>query len=116
MNDVSQAKPRFWTQFLNFALKGNAMDLAIAVVVGGAFSKITTSIVNDLVMPLVNPLIPGGDWRNLMVGPGVRIGSFADTLLDFLIITFSLFVIIRWISRVRNNQASANKTPRTGQT
>ncbi|NBO39596.1 MscL family protein, partial [bacterium] len=52
----------FWKEFRDFALKGNVVELSIAVVVGAAFGKITSSVVNDLVMPLVNPLLPGGDW------------------------------------------------------
>lgn len=106
MNDIAHERPGFWQRFLTFALKGNAIELALAVVVGGAFSKIITSIVNDLVMPLLNPLIPGGDWRNMAVGPGIRIGSLAGTLLDFLIITFSLFMIISWISRIQQSKAT----------
>lgn len=88
-------KKSFWNDFVQFSLKGNVVDLALAVVIGGAFGKIITSIVNDIVMPLVNPLIPGGDWRNLQIGPGVRIGSFAGSLLDFIIVALVLFLVLR---------------------
>jgi large conductance mechanosensitive channel len=104
-----EAKPTFWNEFLNFALKGNAIELAIAVVLGGAFAKITTSIVNDLVMPLLNPLVPNGDWRNLVVGPGVRLGSFMGAFLDFLIISMALFLVVRMVNRMRREKS--NMTP-----
>ncbi|MEN9528891.1 MAG: hypothetical protein RI932_764 [Pseudomonadota bacterium] len=104
MNETQQDKSGLWSEFLKFALKGNVIELAIAFVVGGAFAKITTSIVNDLVMPLVNPLIPGGDWRELTFEPGVRIGSFLGALLDFLIIALAMFVVVRMLGRLRREK------------
>lgn len=86
---------QFWQDFCAFALKGNVIDLAIAVVIGGAFSQIVSSLVEDLLMPLLNPLIPGGSWREMTIAPGIRIGSFLGSLLDFLIISLSLFVIVK---------------------
>ena len=56
---MNSEKTGFWADFISFALRGNVVDLAMAVVVGGAFAKITNSIVNDLLMPMLNPLIPG---------------------------------------------------------
>ncbi|BAC09599.1 large-conductive mechanosensitive channel [Thermosynechococcus vestitus BP-1] len=88
---------QFWQEFREFALKGNVIDLAIAVVVGGAFSRIVTSVVEDLIMPLVNPLIPGGDWRELTLGSGMRIGKFLGSLLDFGVIALSLFILLKLI-------------------
>ncbi|WNC59654.1 large conductance mechanosensitive channel protein MscL [Thermosynechococcus sp. QS41] len=88
---------QFWQEFREFALKGNVIDLAIAVVVGGAFGRIVTSVVEDLIMPLVNPLIPGGDWRELTVGSGIRIGKFLGSLLDFGVIALSLFILLKLI-------------------
>ncbi|WP_338405702.1 large conductance mechanosensitive channel protein MscL [Candidatus Synechococcus calcipolaris] len=90
---------QFWQEFRDFALKGNIMDLAIAVVIGGAFGRIVNSLVEDLVMPLINPLIPGGDWRTLELGPGVKIGNFLGSVLDFLVIALALFLAIRFILR-----------------
>lgn len=90
---------QFWQEFREFALKGNVIDLAIAVVIGGAFGRIVNSLVEDLVMPLINPLIPGGDWRTLQVGPGIQIGNFLGNILDFMVIALALFLIIRLILR-----------------
>ncbi len=86
---------QFWAEFRAFALKGNVIDLAIAVVVGGAFGRIVSSLVEDLLMPLLNPVIPSGNWREMTVGDGIRIGSFLGSLVDFLVISLSLFVILK---------------------
>lgn len=91
------ATRQFWQEFRTFAFKGNVLDLAVAVVIGGAFGKIITSFVEDVVMPLVNPLIPGGDWRTLTVGPGVKIGSFLGAIVDFLVVALVLFLALRWL-------------------
>lgn len=101
MDESKNSRPGMWSEFLKFALKGNAIELAVAFVVVGAFAKITCSIVNDIVMPLANPLMPGGDWRNLVVGPGVRIVSFIGSLLDFMIIASALFIVIRLTNKIR---------------
>lgn len=98
---MNEEKKSLWKEFNQFALKGNVVELALAVVIGGAFGKIVTSLVNDVVMPLVNPLIPGGDWRNLQVGPGVRLGLFIGSMFDFIIISLVLFLFVRAFS-VRN--------------
>jgi len=86
---------QFWADFRAFALKGNVIDLAIAVVIGGAFGRIISSLVEDLLMPLLNPLIPGGNWREMTVASGIKIGSFLGSLLDFFIVALSLFVILK---------------------
>ena len=105
----------FVRDFQAFILKGNVVELAIAVIIGGAFSKIVGSFVNDLVMPLVNPLIPGGDWRAAVIGPGVKIGSFAGAVVDFLIIAFVLYLAIRAIERFKRKEeaiaAAENSEP-----
>ncbi|BCX11525.1 MAG: large-conductance mechanosensitive channel [Thermosynechococcus sp.] len=88
---------QFWQEFREFALRGNVIELAIAVVVGGAFGRMVTSLVEDLIMPLVNPLIPGGDWRDLTVGSGLRIGKFLGSFLDFGVIALSLFILLKLI-------------------
>ena len=91
--------------FKEFALKGNIVDLAVAVVVGAAFGKIVTSLVSDIVMPLINPLIPGGDWREATVGQGIKIGAFAGTLVDFTVVALVLFFVISALARLKQNRA-----------
>ncbi|WP_338431455.1 large conductance mechanosensitive channel protein MscL [Synechococcus elongatus] len=102
----------FIRDFQAFILKGNVVELAVAVIIGGAFNKIVSSFVGDLVMPLINPLIPGGDWRAAVIGPGIKIGSFASSVIDFLIIAFVLYLVIRAIERFkRKEEAIAASEP-----
>lgn len=94
----------FLRDFQDFALKGNVVDLAVAVIIGGAFGKIITSLVEDIIMPaLVNPVLSraGVDWREAVIGPGIKLGSFVGAIVDFLIIALILFLIIRAIERIR---------------
>lgn len=101
----------FLRDFREFALKGNVVELAIAVIIGGAFGKIVSSFVSDLVMPLINPLIPGGNWREAVVGPGVKIGSFLGSVVDFVIIALVLFLAIRSLERFKRREAAAEPLP-----
>ncbi|HET7180071.1 MAG TPA: large conductance mechanosensitive channel protein MscL [Chryseosolibacter sp.] len=91
-------------EFKEFAMRGNVVDLAVGLIIGAAFGKIVTSVVNDLIMPIVNPLIPGGDWRTMEVGPGIKIGSFLGTLLDFIIVAFAIFFIVKGINRLKKKE------------
>ena len=91
-------------EFRNFAIKGNVIDLAIGVIIGAAFSKIITSFVDDIVMPLINPLIPAGNWQQLIIYPGIKLGSFLAVVLNFLIVAFILFLIVQGVNRVRRNE------------
>ena len=101
----------FLKDFKEFALKGNIMDLAVAVIIGGAFGKIVSSFVGDIVMPLINPLMPGGDWRTMEVGPGVLIGSFLGNVLDFLVIAFVIFMMLKAINKIRKEEQTTPAAP-----
>ena len=94
-------------EFKDFAMKGNVVDLAIGVIIGGAFGKIVSSFVGDIVMPLINPLIPGGDWKTIEVGPGVKLGSFLGTVVDFLIIAFVIFLMVKAINASKKKEEAA---------
>ncbi|AFY59982.1 large conductance mechanosensitive channel protein MscL [Synechococcus sp. PCC 6312] len=96
---VKRGGRQFWQEFRDFAVKGNVIDLSVAVIVGGAFGKIVSSFVADILMPLINPLIPGGNWREIVIGPGLKIGSFAGNVLDFVVIALAMFLIIRVVIR-----------------
>lgn len=94
-------------EFKEFAMKGNVVDLAIGVIIGGAFGKIVSSFVGDIVMPLINPLIPGGDWKTIEVGPGVKLGSFLGTVVDFVIIAFVIFLMVKAINATKKKEEAA---------
>jgi large conductance mechanosensitive channel len=98
-------------EFKEFALRGNVIDLAIGVIIGAAFGKIVTSLINDIVMPLLNPAMPGGDWRAMEVGPGIKIGSFMATLLDFVLIAIVLFMIVKAINSLKRKEEAKPLPP-----
>jgi large conductance mechanosensitive channel len=94
----------FLGDFKTFALKGNVVDLAVGVVIGGAFGKIVAALVSDIVMPIVGLALPSGNWREaqhvLRTSPdpklvvGIRYGNFLGSVVDFLVIAFVLFVVV----------------------
>ena len=85
----------FFSDFKTFAFKGNVIDLAVGVVIGGAFGKIVSAVVSDLVMPLANALLPQGDWRKWEATPlHFRVGDFIGTVIDFLIVSFVVFFVM----------------------
>jgi large conductance mechanosensitive channel len=98
-------------EFKEFAMRGNVMDLAIGVIIGAAFGKIVNSMVNDLIMPLLNPVMPAGDWRTMEIGPGVKIGSFLATTLDFIIIAFVLFLIVKGLNKLKRKEEAKPAGP-----
>ncbi len=104
----------FLRDFQEFALKGNVVDLAVAVIIGGAFGKIISSFVEDLVMPgMINPLLAqtGAGWRELTIGPGIKIGSFFGSVIDFVIIALVLFILIRSLERLKRREAAQADPP-----
>jgi len=87
-------------EFKAFVSKGNVVDLAVAVVLGGAFGKIVTALVGGLVMPLVSYVMPQGDWQKFAVGP-FQIGQMLAAVIDFLLIAGVVFVVfVKGRSRV----------------
>lgn len=103
-------------EFKEFAMKGNIVDLAVGVVIGGAFGKIVTSLVNDIVMPIVGILMGKVDFSNLFFALGngdfktiqqakeagvatINYGLFINNIIDFLIVAFSIFIVIKQINK-----------------
>src|SRR6478609_5019072 len=98
-------------EFKQFAMRGNVIELAVGVIIGGAFGKIVSSFVGDIVMPIINPLIPGGDWKTIEIGPGIKLGSFLGTVVDFLIIAFVIFLLIKGINAAKKKEETAPAAP-----
>lgn len=97
-----------WKEFKSFALKGNVLDLAIAVVIGAAFGKIVSSLVTDIIMPLIGILTGGIDLKGLSFHYGkavVNYGIFLQSVVDFFIISFSIFMVIKLASRFKRKEA-----------
>lgn len=91
-----------WAEFKQFAFKGNVVDLAVGVIIGAAFGKIVSSLVDNVLMPLVGLLLGGIDLTSLKLSVGaaeLTYGLFLQSVLDFLIVAFVLFVLIRQANR-----------------
>lgn len=103
-----------WKDFKTFALKGNVLDLAVGVIIGAAFGKIVTSLVEDLLMPLLGILLNGKDFKSLSItynSAVINYGQFLQTLVDFFIIAFSIFLFIRLLGKLKRKQAVAPAPP-----
>jgi large conductance mechanosensitive channel len=99
-----------WSEFKKFAMKGNVIDLAVGVVIGGAFGKIVSSLVEDLIMPLIGLLLGGVDFSSLSYTFGdtvIKYGQFIQTVVDFFIIAFSIFMVIRFLNRFKKKEEEA---------
>ena len=91
------------SEFKKFISKGNVVDLAVGVVIGGAFSKIVSSLVNDIIMPIIGILIGGIDFTSLTLkinNATIKFGLFFQNIIDFLIIAFCIFMVIKFINKL----------------
>ena len=90
-------------EFKTFIARGNVLDLAVGVVVGGAFGKIVTSLVDDIIMPLVGLLMGGLDFSSLSIKVGnakIMYGSFIQNVVDFLIVAFCIFLMVKAVNKL----------------
>lgn len=118
----------FLQEFKSFAVKGNVMDLAVGVIIGGAFGKIVDSIVGDLIMPLVSRIFGGLDFSNYYIGlagqaAGLTLveakktgavfayGSFLTVAINFVILAFIIFMMVKQMNRMNRVEASENPAP-----
>lgn len=90
-------------EFKKFALKGNVMDLAVGVIIGGAFGKIVSSLVADIMMPIIGLLIGKGTFAGLAFY-SIRYGLFIQTVVDFLIISISVFFFVKLLNRITHKK------------
>ncbi|MCC7030386.1 MAG: large-conductance mechanosensitive channel protein MscL [Chitinophagaceae bacterium] len=99
----------FVKEFKEFALKGNVMDLAVAVIIGGAFGKIITSLVDDVLMPVIGTLV-GNDFEKLSTtinGATVKYGMFIQNIVNFVIIAFVIFMMIKAMNQMKKKEEPA---------
>ena len=98
----------FFKEFKEFISKGNVLDLAIGVVIGGAFTSIVNSLVNDVIMPIVGAIIGGLDFTSIAIPLGgdaaIMIGNFLQAVVNFLIVAFVLFSVIKTINKFKKNE------------
>ena len=101
------------TEFRDFAVKGNVVDLAVGVIIGAAFGKIVSSLVEDMIMPLLGVLVGGFDFKALVIQVGaakIAYGKFIQTCFDFVVIAASIFVAVRVINHLRRKQEAQPST------
>ncbi len=114
-------------EFKEFAMKGNVMNMAVGVIIGAAFGKIITSLVNDIIMPPIGKLMGGMDFANLFVtlngatyqtlaeaqkagAPTLNYGVFINTVIDFIIVAFAIFMVVKQINRLKKAPPPADPT------
>src|SRR3954454_14977413 len=117
-----------WNDFKQFAARGNVMDLAVGVIIGAAFGKIVTSLVNDVVMPPIGLLVGHIDFKNLFVAlngqqyasladaqkaaaPTINYGMFVNTVIEFLIVAFVVFLLVRQLNKLKPAPPAAPTEP-----
>jgi large conductance mechanosensitive channel len=103
-----------WQEFKDFAMKGSVMDLAVAVIIGGAFGKIITSLVGDIIMPIVGLMMGGVSFIDLQVQIGkavIKYGSFLQNVVDFLIIAWVIFLMVKALNRMQKKKEAPAAPP-----
>ena len=117
-------------EFREFAVRGNVVDLAVGIVIGAAFGKIVTSLVNDILMPPIGLVLGRVDFSNLFINlsghpyaslaeakaagaPTINYGVFLNTLIDFIIVAFAIFLLVRLINRLRRQLEGPPEAPTT---
>lgn len=109
------------SEFKKFAMRGNVVDMAVGIVIGGAFGKIVSSFVNDVLMPPIGILLGGVDFKDLAVvlkaatddaaAVTLNYGSFIQTVLDFLIIAFAIFMVVKAMNSLKKKEEAAPQAP-----
>jgi large conductance mechanosensitive channel len=119
-----------WSDFRKFVARGNVLDLAVAVIIGGAFGAIVTSLVNDVIMPPIGLVLGHVDFKDLFVAlngqtyatlaaaktagaPVVAYGQFLNTVINFLIIALVVFIVVRQVSKLQRKPEPVAATPTT---
>ena len=111
---ASEKKNTFLAEFKTFIARGNVMDMAVGVIIGGAFSNITTSLINDIVMPLLGVLTGSMSFASLEVriGPAViTYGNFIQAVLNFLVMAFVVFCLVKGLNRLHRKKEEAPPAP-----
>ncbi len=97
-------------EFREFVMRGNVLDLAVGVIIGAAFGKIVGSLVNDILMPVVGLILGKIDFSNLTIAEVVKYGAFIQSIIDFLIIAFIIFLIVRSANKLKKAPPPADPT------
>jgi large conductance mechanosensitive channel len=113
-------------EFRDFAMRGNVVDMAVGIIIGGAFGKIVTSVVNDIIMPPIGMLVGGVDFKDLKIdlneasvneageavaAVSINYGNFIQTTFDFIIIAFAIFMVIKGMNKMKKKEVEAPAAP-----
>ena len=107
VEEVEQDVKKGFNEFKSFISRGSVVDMAVGVIIGGAFGKIVTSLVNDILMPLIGVIVGGVDFSNLSIKVGdatIAYGNFIQTIFDFLIVAFCIFLMVKLFERFRKKE------------
>ncbi|MCF8473819.1 MAG: large-conductance mechanosensitive channel protein MscL [Emcibacter sp.] len=109
------------SEFRDFAVRGNVVDMAVGIIIGGAFGKIVGSMVNDVILPPIGLMMGGVDFSDLnfvlkdaadgAVAVTLNYGSFIQTVIDFTILAFAIFMMIKWLNSLKKKEAAALAAP-----
>jgi large conductance mechanosensitive channel len=117
-----------FSEFKKFAMRGNVVDMAVGIIIGAAFGRIVSSLVNDVIMPPIGLMMGGLDFSNLFVNLGdtayetlalaeeagapiIKYGLFINNILDFLIVAFAIFMVIRMMNKMKKQEEAAPAAP-----
>ena len=121
LKNAKMPKVKLLDEFKAFALKGNVVDMAVGIIIGAAFGKIVTSLVNDIILPPIGLLMGGVDFKDLTIvlkevvgkNPAVTInyGNFIQVIIDFLIVAFAIFMVIKAMAMAKRKETAAPEAP-----
>ena len=114
LKDGLSAATKELSAFKKFISRGNVIDMAVGVIIGGSFGKIVTSLVNDIIMPLIGLALGKIDFASLMFKIGdteIKYGAFIQTVVDFLIVAFCIFVVIQIFEKFKKKEAEKPEEP-----
>lgn len=110
-------------EFKEFAMRGNVVDMAVGIIIGGAFGKIISSLVNDVIMPPIGLMLGGVDFKDLMFvlkpatettsAVAIKYGSFVNVVIDFLIVAFAIFMVIKGMNSLKKKEEPKKEAPKT---
>ena len=110
--DNKEVKKSFLQEFKEFINRGSVVDLAVGVVVGGAFTAIVNSLVNDIITPLIGLIVGGVDFSNLSItvkDASINYGSFIQNVINFIIVAFAIFAVVKVMNRMHERSESERK-------
>lgn len=105
---------KFFSEFKAFAMRGNVMDLAVGVIIGSAFSAITTSLINDILMPLIGLLVGKDTFASIVFHVGsadIMFGNFIQAIFNFIVMAFAVFLIVKVVNSLHKKKDEAPAAP-----